>query len=30
MGVSCAQDFSAAFTKLLELGVPFPEGTPAT
>ena len=25
----CAQDFAAAFSKLLELGVPYPEGAPA-
>ncbi len=30
MGLACVQDFSAAFSRLLELGVPFPEGAPAT
>ncbi len=30
MGLSCVQDFSAAFSRLLELGVPFPESAPAT
>lgn len=30
VSAAAMQDFAAAFSKLLELGVPFPEDAPAT